>query len=50
MLGAKLPAQIGNQIDDINKALLFYDEHTFGYSESVRNAYCKETWEQRSLK
>lgn len=50
MLGAKLPEDINNQIDDINKALLFYDEHTFGFSESVRNPYGRETWEQRSLK
>lgn len=28
MMGAKLPTQIDNQIYDINKALLFYDEHT----------------------
>ncbi len=48
--GAKLPDQTNEQIDDINKALLFYDEHTFGYSESVRDAYGLETWEQRSLK
>lgn len=50
MLGAKLPEQAAGQIYDINKSLLFYDEHTFGYSESVRNAYGKDTWEQRSLK
>lgn len=50
MLGAKLPADVGEQIDEINKALLFYDEHTFGHSESVRNPYGLETWEQRSLK
>ena len=30
--------------------MLFYDEHTFGHSESVRNPYGLETWEQRSLK
>ena len=29
---------------------MFYDEHTFGHSESVRNPYGLETWEQRSLK
>lgn len=50
MWGASLPANVNEQIDDINKALLFYDEHTFGYSESVRNPYGLETWEQRSLK
>ena len=50
MLGAQLPKDINDRIQDINKALLFYDEHTFGHSESVRNAYGLETWEQRSLK
>ena len=39
MLGAQLPTDINDRIYDINKALLFYDEHTFGHSESVRNAY-----------
>jgi hypothetical protein len=50
MLGAKLPYDIDRQIDDVNRSLLFYDEHTFGFSESVRNPYGRETWEQRSLK
>ncbi|GAB1359291.1 glycoside hydrolase family 38 C-terminal domain-containing protein [Porphyromonadaceae bacterium] len=50
MLGSKLPNGINTQIDEINKALLFYDEHTFGFSESVRNPYGANTWEQRSLK
>lgn len=50
MMGAKLPDNVGEQIGTINKALLFYDEHTFGHSESVRNPYGLETWEQRSLK
>ena len=50
MMGATLPQDINRQIDEINNALLFYDEHTFGHSESVRNPYGLETWEQRSLK
>jgi hypothetical protein len=50
MLGASLPANVDEQINEINKALLFYDEHTFGFSGSVRNPYGKDTWEQRSLK
>lgn len=50
MLGAELPTDINKQIAGINNALLFYDEHTFGHSESVRNPYGLETWEQRSLK
>ena len=50
MLGAELPAATNDQIDQTNNALLFYDEHTFGHSESVRKPYEFETWEQRSLK
>lgn len=50
MLGAELPEDADSQVADINKALLFYDEHTFGYSESVRDPYGMDTWEQRSLK
>lgn len=50
MLGAKMPADAETQIDQVNRAILFYDEHTFGHSESVRNPYGRETWEQRSLK
>lgn len=50
MQGAVLPDNTNNQIDEINNALLFYDEHTFGHSESVRKPYELETWEQRSLK
>lgn len=50
MMGTQLPTTINQQVDEVNKALLFYDEHTFGYCESVRDPYGKETWEQRSLK
>lgn len=50
MMGAELPDDVDQNIDAANDALLFYDEHTFGYSESVRDPYGLETWEQRSLK
>ncbi|MDR0843868.1 MAG: glycosyl hydrolase family 38 [Tannerella sp.] len=50
ILGAKLPEGINEQINQINNALLFYDEHTFGFHASVRDAYGRNTWEQRSLK
>ncbi|MDR2859062.1 MAG: glycosyl hydrolase family 38, partial [Mediterranea sp.] len=39
ILGAKLPEDINDQINQINRSLLFYDEHTFGFSESVRDPY-----------
>ena len=50
MMGSALPENVGNEIDDINKSLLFYDEHTFGYAGSVTSPYCLDTWEQRSVK
>lgn len=50
LAGAKLPQGVMGKVSDMNEALLFYDEHTFGYCESVRDPYGRETWEQRSLK
>lgn len=50
MHGAALPADVCREVREVNDALLFYGEHTFGHSESVRNPYGLETWEQRSLK
>ena len=50
MLGAEMPSGVNRDIDEVNKALLFYDEHTFGYHASVRDPFGKYTMEQRSLK
>lgn len=50
MLGAKLPSDISQQINQVNKSLLFYGEHTFGSSKSVRDPHSYEVWEQRALK
>jgi len=50
MTGVKLPNEIGNSIDLANSALLFYTEHTAGYSESVREPLSQPTMEQRALK
>ena len=50
MMGSELPEGINNRIDEANKALLFYDEHTFGSSESIRDPYGESSMEQRSLK
>lgn len=50
LMGSNLPEGITGRIDEANKALLFYDEHTFGYSESVRDPYGESTMEQRALK
>lgn len=48
--GAAIPEKTYGEIDQINRAILFYDEHTTGYSESVRQPWCKSTMDQRALK
>jgi alpha-mannosidase len=48
--GISLPAETGEKIDLANEALLFFTEHTTGYSESVREPYSQPTMEQRALK
>ncbi len=45
-----LPDAAMKKIDLVNEALLFYTEHTTGYSESVREPYGLQTMEQRALK
>jgi len=46
----KLPVEIDKSIDLADNALLFYTEHTTGYSESVREPLSQPTMEQRALK
>ncbi len=48
--GIRLPDRTPGDIDLTNEALLFYTEHTTGYSESVREPYSQPTMEQRALK
>ena len=45
-----LPDATMKKTDLVNEALLFYTEHTTGYSESVREPYGLQTMEQRALK
>ncbi len=45
-----LPEETVEQIALAQNALLFYTEHTTGYSESVREPFSKPTMEQRALK
>jgi glycosyl hydrolase family 38 len=35
ILGAELPADLQNDISELQDALLFYDEHTYGAAESI---------------
>lgn len=48
--GSRLPEKIGDRIEAVNSALLFYTEHTVGFHASVREPFHKYTMEQRSLK
>jgi len=48
--GLQLPEKTDDDINLANNALLFYAEHTTGYSESVREPLSGPTMEQRALK
>lgn len=48
--GIPLPGETATDISLASEALLFYTEHTTGYSESVREPYSQPTMEQRALK
>jgi len=48
--GIPLPGNIIAETDLTDEALLFYTEHTTGYSESVREPFSQPTMEQRALK
>lgn len=50
LAGIKLPEDIESNIALANNALLFYTEHTAGYSESVREPFSQPTMEQRAIK
>jgi alpha-mannosidase len=50
MEGIPMPAETDEKIDLVKNALLFYTEHTLGYSESVREPFSQPTMEQRALK
>lgn len=50
LYGIPLPVGISDRISEADKALLFYDEHTFGYAESVTAPLHESTMDQRALK
>ena len=50
VLGEKMPAEIDERIFAVNDAILFYDEHTFGFHASISRPYSKGSMEQRALK
>lgn len=43
MLGARLPAGVNAEIEDIHNNLLFYDEHTFGFYKSIDDPSCYQS-------
>ncbi len=49
-MGAVMPEGFTQRTEEVNHALLFYDEHTFGSSESVRDPYGESTMLQRRQK
>jgi alpha-mannosidase len=48
--GVPLPAATWPKIDLAENALLFYTEHTTGYSESISQPFSQQTLEQRGIK
>jgi len=50
LMGSELPEGINERIYEANKALLYYDEHTFGAAESISDPYGQNTMDQRALK
>ncbi len=50
LMGSELPESVYEDIDDVNDALAFYGEHTYGADASISNPFGKETMEQRFVK
>ena len=49
--GKTLPSNVRHQIEHIHESLLFYDEHTFGASESISDPLCENSqvqWAEKS--
>jgi alpha-mannosidase len=50
IMGVDLPDDIQEEIEEVYDNLLFYDEHTFGASESIRDPLAKNTINQWGTK
>ena len=50
ILGTDIPETLYGEIDEANKAMLFYGEHTFGFHESVRRPFNAESMQQQQHK
>ncbi|MDR1369630.1 MAG: glycosyl hydrolase family 38 [Dysgonamonadaceae bacterium] len=50
ILGTDVPPTIYEEIDEANKAILFYGEHTFGFHSSVSDPFHAESMQQQRHK
>jgi hypothetical protein len=50
VLGAKVEDKVFSTIEELNENLLFYDEHTYGAAESIREPFCENSIIQRREK
>ena len=50
LLGATVDYSVHTEIEEANKALLFYGEHTFGFHASISDPFGSETMQQQSHK
>ena len=50
LAGVPLSEEIPDRINETNRALHFYDEHTFGFAESVTAPLSESTLDQRGIK
>ena len=50
LLGATIDQSVNSEIEEANKALMFYGEHTFGFHASVIDPFGMETMQQKSHK
>ena len=50
LLGKEYPSDIGREIEEVYDNLLFYDEHTHGAAESVRDPLAQNTINQWGMK
>ncbi|MFA6830933.1 MAG: hypothetical protein WCR36_01485 [Bacteroidaceae bacterium] len=50
LFGSEIPKYWHSEIANINRSILFYDEHTFGASGSITEPFSRETMNQRVIK
>ncbi|MCF0175428.1 MAG: glycosyl hydrolase family 38, partial [Bacteroidales bacterium] len=48
--GEQLPKDLDRTVHEVNEAILFYDEHTYGAHCSISSPFNRETMDQRAVK